>query len=122
MVATDIAARGLDINELSHVINFDLPEVPETYVHRIGRTGRAGLGGIAISFCDFEEKPLLKGIQKLIEKTIPVNTDNPYPLMDTIIKPKERFSRRSSTSRILDSRPSLNKPKKKTETVGKFRR
>lgn len=122
LVATDIAARGLDINELSHVINFDLPEVPETYVHRIGRTGRAGLGGIAISFCDFEEKPLLKGIQKLIEKTIPVNTDNPYPLMDTIIKPKERFSRRSSASRTLDSRPSFTKPKKKTETMGKFRR
>ena len=58
LVATDIAARGLDISELSHVVNYDLPEVPETYVHRIGRTGRAGLGGKAISFCDFEEKPL----------------------------------------------------------------
>ena len=80
LVATDIAARGIDINELSHVINYDLPNIPETYVHRIGRTGRAGLGGIAFSFCDEEEKPLLKDIEKLIGKKIPVVEDHPYPL------------------------------------------
>lgn len=57
LVATDIAARGIDIDELACVVNYDLPDVPETYVHRIGRTGRAGLEGIAISFCDFDEKP-----------------------------------------------------------------
>lgn len=72
LVATDIAARGLDVQELSHVINFDLPDVPETYVHRIGRTGRAGMGGTALSFCDIEEKENLKNIQKLIAKKIPV--------------------------------------------------
>jgi ATP-dependent RNA helicase RhlE len=72
LVATDIAARGLDVQELSHVINFDLPDVPETYVHRIGRTGRAGLGGTALSFCDIEERENLKNIQKLIAKKIPV--------------------------------------------------
>jgi len=82
LVATDIAARGIDIEELSHVIIFDLPEVPETYVHRIGRTGRAGLGGIAISFCDQEEKHLLRDIQKLIAKNIPVVEEHPYPLED----------------------------------------
>ena len=82
LVATDIAARGIDIEELSHVIIFDLPEVPETYVHRIGRTGRAGLGGIAISFCDQEEKHLLRDIQKLIVKNIPVVEEHPYPLVD----------------------------------------
>lgn len=82
MVATDIAARGIDIDELSHVFNFDLPEVPETYVHRIGRTGRAGLGGIAIAFCDQEEKPLLKEIQKLISKTLPVVEGHPFPLVE----------------------------------------
>ncbi len=71
LVATDIAARGLDIEELSHVINYDLPNIPETYVHRIGRTGRAGLSGIAISFCDELERPFLKDIQKLIGKAIP---------------------------------------------------
>jgi len=80
LVATDIAARGIDVDELSHVINFDLPNVPETYVHRIGRTGRAGLGGVALSFCDEDEKPYLKDIQKLISKTIPVIEDHPYPL------------------------------------------
>ncbi|HWQ77372.1 MAG TPA: DEAD/DEAH box helicase [Anaerovoracaceae bacterium] len=79
LVATDIAARGIDINELSHVINYDLPNVPETYVHRIGRTGRAGLGGAALSFCDTEERPLLKDIEKLIAKKIAVNEDHPYP-------------------------------------------
>jgi ATP-dependent RNA helicase RhlE len=78
LVATDIAARGIDIEELSHVINFNLPNIPETYVHRIGRTGRAGLSGIAISFCENEELPYLKDIEKLIKKTIPVVTDHPY--------------------------------------------
>jgi ATP-dependent RNA helicase RhlE len=82
LVATDIAARGIDVDELSHVIIYDLPEVPETYVHRIGRTGRAGLGGTAISFCDQEEKPLLKDIQKLISKNIPVVSDHPFPLVE----------------------------------------
>ncbi len=80
LVATDIAARGLDIEELSHVINYNLPEVPETYIHRIGRTGRAGLGGKAIAFCDAEEKPLLKDIQKLIKRTLPEVTEHPYTL------------------------------------------
>lgn len=72
LVATDIAARGIDVRELSHVFNFDIPNIPETYVHRIGRTGRAGLGGTAISFCDREEKEYLIDIQKLISKRIPV--------------------------------------------------
>lgn len=82
LVATDIAARGIDIDELSHVINYELPDIPETYVHRIGRTGRAGLEGIAISFCDFDEKSLLADIEKLIEKHVPVVEEHPYPLMD----------------------------------------
>ncbi len=73
LVATDIASRGLDISELPHVVNYELPNVPETYVHRIGRTGRAGQDGIAVSFCDVEEKTDLKNIQKLIGFTMPVN-------------------------------------------------
>lgn len=89
LVATDIAARGIDIDELSHVINFDLPNVPETYVHRIGRTARAGLGGSAISFCDFEEKPLLKDIEKLIRKRIHVVEEHPYPLTIDYVVPKQ---------------------------------
>ncbi|UQZ84593.1 ATP-dependent RNA helicase RhlE [Paenibacillus konkukensis] len=80
LVATDIAARGIDIEELSHVINYNLPNIPETYVHRIGRTGRAGLSGIAISFCEYEEIPYLKDIEKLIKQKIPVIGDHPYPM------------------------------------------
>jgi ATP-dependent RNA helicase RhlE len=78
LVATDIAARGIDIDDLTHVINFDLPDVPETYVHRIGRTGRAGASGVAISFCDYEEKINLADIHKLIAKKITVVKDHPY--------------------------------------------
>ncbi|MEO6832227.1 MAG: helicase-related protein, partial [Chitinophagaceae bacterium] len=80
LIATDIAARGIDIDELSHVINFELPNVPESYVHRIGRTGRAGLTGKAIAFCDEEELLFLKDIQKVIGKQIPVEENNPYPM------------------------------------------
>ena len=80
LVATDIAARGIDVDELSHVINFDMPNVAETYVHRIGRTGRAGLSGVALSFCDSEELGELKDINKLIGKPIPVVTDHPYAI------------------------------------------
>jgi ATP-dependent RNA helicase RhlE len=78
LVATDIAARGIDIDELSHVINYELPNVPETYVHRIGRTGRAGAHGFALSFCDREEKEYLRDIQKLITSVIPVDAEHPF--------------------------------------------
>lgn len=78
LVATDIAARGIDVDDMSHVINFDLPDVPETYVHRIGRTGRAGAEGIAYSFCDREETVELRDIQRLIGKKIPVKHDHPF--------------------------------------------
>jgi ATP-dependent RNA helicase RhlE len=77
-VATDIAARGIDVDELTHVINYELPNVPETYVHRIGRTGRAGLSGIALSFCEAEELPFLKDIQKLIGREIKVDRSHIY--------------------------------------------
>jgi ATP-dependent RNA helicase RhlE len=77
LVATDIAARGIDVDNLSHVINYDLPNIPETYVHRIGRTGRAGASGIALSFCDSEEKAYLRDITKLIAKNIPTLTYHP---------------------------------------------
>jgi ATP-dependent RNA helicase RhlE len=77
LVATDIAARGIDVESLSHVINYDLPNIPETYVHRIGRTGRAGASGIALSFCDSEEKAYLRDINRLIAKNIPTITYAP---------------------------------------------
>lgn len=80
LIATDIASRGIDVPELSHVINFDLPNVPETYVHRIGRTGRAGLGGRAVSFCAREERKYLRDIQALIRQKIAVVGNLPYAL------------------------------------------
>lgn len=80
LVATDIAARGIDIDELSHVFNYDLPNVPETYVHRIGRTGRAGNEGMAISFCAAEERKELRDIEKLAAIKIPVIEGHPYPM------------------------------------------
>ncbi len=82
LVATDIAARGIDVDELEYVINYELSNIAETYVHRIGRTGRAGAKGTAISFCDAEEKAYLKDTEKLIAKKIPVIEDHPFPLMD----------------------------------------
>ncbi len=85
LVATDIAARGIDIEELSHVFNYNLPEVPETYVHRIGRTGRAGHEGTAIAFCDFGEKEYLKGVEKLIGKPLLVVEDHPWPMQELAI-------------------------------------
>jgi ATP-dependent RNA helicase RhlE len=78
LVATDIAARGIDVDELTHVINYELPDIPETYVHRIGRTGRAGLSGTSFSFCEMEETAALRDIQKLIGKNIPVQENHPY--------------------------------------------
>lgn len=79
LVATDIAARGIDIDELAFVVNFEIPNIPETYVHRIGRTGRAGAEGKAISFCDIEERAYLRDIQKLIGLEIPVVNEHPFP-------------------------------------------
>ena len=80
LVATDIAARGIDIEQLPCVFNYNLPDVPETYVHRIGRTGRAGHEGIAISFCQFDERDELKGVEKLLGRAIPVVEDHPWPM------------------------------------------
>jgi ATP-dependent RNA helicase RhlE len=86
LVATDIAARGIDVDDLQFVINYDIPNVSETYVHRIGRTGRAGSNGTAFSFCDAEEKSDWKLIEKLIGKQIEVIEDNPYPMTDLFAK------------------------------------
>lgn len=90
LIATDIAARGIDVDLLSHVINYELPNIPETYVHRIGRTGRAGHEGTAISFCESEELPYLKDIQKLIGKNIPVIKDHPFITQEGIKAQSEK--------------------------------
>lgn len=94
LVATDIAARGIDIDNLSHVINYEVPNQPETYVHRIGRTGRAAASGIAISFCDAEEREYIRDIEKLIGQKIPVIENHPYPMQDFNPAPKSANDRR----------------------------
>ena len=123
LVATDIAARGLDIDELSHVINYNLPEVSETYVHRIGRTGRAGLGGVAISFCDQEEQSLLRDIEKLINKNIPVVEDHPYPLVEMLVELKEinrhHYSGNKSKPKRKNSNNNRNKNGQRKKTNSK---
>lgn len=93
LIATDIAARGIDISELSHVINYEIPEHAEVYVHRIGRTARAGFSGIAISLCDINEKRYLKDIEKLINQAIPVIDDHNYPMREFTLSPKNNNSR-----------------------------
>jgi ATP-dependent RNA helicase RhlE len=116
LVATDVAARGIDVEELSHVINYDLPNVPETYIHRIGRTGRAGLGGTAISFCDNQEKPDLRNIEKLTAKSIEIIKSHPYPLMNMVLEQNRDLANRphrASTERTgpkLDTRRDGKKP------------
>lgn len=89
LIATDIAARGIDISELSHVINYEIPEHAEVYVHRIGRTARAGFSGIAISLCDINEKRFLKDIEKLINQPIPVIDNHNYPMKEFTLAPKK---------------------------------
>ncbi|OCN04206.1 DEAD/DEAH box helicase [Erysipelotrichaceae bacterium MTC7] len=90
LIATDIASRGIDIHDLKYVINYDLPEQAESYVHRIGRTGRAGNRGTAISYCSYQEIPLLKDIEKLIKKKIHVLENEAYPLIDKTEKEKKK--------------------------------
>ena len=102
LVATDIAARGIDIDELGHVINYDLPNVPESYVHRIGRTGRAGASGKAISFCDAEEKEFLRDIEKLIRKAIPVVREHPF-VMNSNSRPAPVSAQQPSFNRQQSS-------------------
>ena len=107
LVATDIAARGIDVDDLEYVINFEIPNISETYVHRIGRTGRAGARGTAISFCDAEEKEYLRDIEKLITKKLKVVDDHPFPLLDNfpVKAVKQQFNKRapnrSGSSRSL---------------------
>ena len=104
LVATDIAARGIDIDELSHVINYDLPDVPETYVHRIGRTGRAGKEGVAITFCDEEERAMLISIEKVIGKSIPVLSEEEYKIVKIIPQAKKQDSSKNSNSKDFKKR------------------
>ncbi len=112
LIATDVAARGIDINELDAVINFDLPNIPETYVHRIGRTGRAELSGIAYSFCSADEKIYVQSIQQLIQKEIPVEESHPYPL-DPNAKAEIHKSKESESKHKKGRKSKASRQKKK---------
>ncbi len=127
LVATDIAARGLDIDRLSHVFNYNLPDVPETYVHRIGRTGRAGRDGVAIALCEFSEKPLLKDIEKLIGKPVPVVEKHPFPMTDfsepvrdkhgKIINAEDAEARQAARERSRERREAAKAAQEKATAV-----
>lgn len=115
LVATDIASRGIDIHELSYVVNYDMPDVPETYVHRIGRTGRAGYTGQSISYISFQEIEMLKDVEKLIKKKIKVLANEQYPLIDKSEKKKPMQSKRSKSTKPAKQVKPTRKPAKKTE-------
>lgn len=124
LVATDIAARGIDIEQLSLVINYELPNIPETYVHRIGRTGRANASGRAISFCNIEEIPYLKDIQKLIQQKLPVIEDHPFvdESKDEVItkkKPQQRSSRSSKGSTSSSDNRDRNRSRNNSRSRGR---
>jgi ATP-dependent RNA helicase RhlE len=111
LIATDVASRGIDIDNLDAVINFDIPNVPETYVHRIGRTGRAGNEGNSYSFCAADEKTYILTIEKLIGKSIPVKTEHPY-LLDPNAKPEVYIKRGSNTKKGRKSAASKKNKKR----------
>lgn len=99
LVATDVAARGIDIDKLSCVVNYNIPSEAEVYVHRIGRTGRAGAVGESVAFCDYGERELLKDVERLMDMEIDVIKDHPYPMVDTSIQPPDQRSRRQRSGR-----------------------
>ena len=112
LIATDVAARGIDINELDAVINFDMPNVPETYVHRIGRTGRASSYGSSYSLCSADEKAYIKTIQQLINTQIPIEENHPYPL-DPKAKPEVHKSKKTGSKHKKGRKSQASKKKKK---------
>ena len=119
LVATDIAARGIDIEQLPFVINFDIPNISETYVHRIGRTGRAGNSGLAISFCGKDEKPYWLDIEKLIRMKVKVVTDHPYTWKDKVVNPDAKPDLRNKDKNKIN--PNSNSRKSEASKKNKKR-
>jgi ATP-dependent RNA helicase RhlE len=122
LVATDIAARGIDVDNLEYVINFEIPNIPETYVHRIGRSGRAGAKGVSYSFCDAEEKTYVRDIEKLIGNRIPVNDKHPFHMADISVDKKPEKKPISTRSQHPNPKPKdvvHHKPARKLELIKK---
>ncbi|MCF8474314.1 MAG: DEAD/DEAH box helicase [Emcibacter sp.] len=127
LIATDVAARGIDVDDVTHVINFDLPNEPESYVHRIGRTARAGASGVSLSFCDHEERGYLRDIEKIIRQKLPLMVEHPYhfegienmdPHADkededprTGFKPRQNFGKNKPGRRAGNPKPHGNNPR-----------
>lgn len=123
LVATDIAARGIDVDELQYVINYEIPNIPETYVHRIGRTGRAGSDGTALSFCDAQEKAYLRDIEKLIGKSIPIIDEHDFPLVDhNPPEPAKQQSRKSHKGHNNGNRKNASRKKANSSNKKRVRR
>ncbi len=124
LIATDIASRGIDVDDLTHVVNYELPNVPETYVHRIGRTGRAGRTGVAYSFCKEDEMPLLRDIEKLIGKRIEVAGGTPFNKVatETEAKTPEKRAAKQQPQRSNNRRGSQQKPKPQSSRDPRSRR
>ena len=117
LVATDIASRGLDIDSVSHVFNFDLPDEPEVYVHRIGRTGRAGSSGMAFSFCDMEELDTLYSIEKLIRMRLNVDKEHPFH-EELLAEINERHHEKSDYRPKASARPEAQRKRRKFSSWG----
>jgi ATP-dependent RNA helicase RhlE len=116
LVATDVASRGIDVQDVSHVVNFDVPNVPETYVHRIGRTGRAGASGVALSLCDSGERPWLRDIERAIRRAVPI-TEHPFRAPAPESKPaRAKGAGTPSTSR--SSRGDTGNERARSQTGG----
>ena len=131
LVATDIASRGIDIDELEYVINYDLPETPETYVHRIGRTGRAGNFGVAISLCSYQEQSLLADIERVIRKEIKIKSNSKYPMVDLTEKQTKKTPQRKNdvsndkktkSEKTGDKKETKNSRNKKNKTSDKWKK
>ncbi|MDP6786324.1 MAG: DEAD/DEAH box helicase [Rhodospirillales bacterium] len=122
LVATDIAARGIDVEGVTHVINFELPNIPESYVHRIGRTARAGAGGIAISFCDHDERAYLRDIERAIRQSVPVFADHPYHSDEIANDPGPTVKGRGGRSRNGHARHGTPKKKRPNHYRGNAKR
>ena len=125
LIATDIAARGIDVSELGQVINYDIPNIAESYIHRIGRTGRAGLGGIAISFCDHTERKHLANIERLMKQTINIVEDHNFPSSTIVVREVNNYPKKNNkwnNSKPTDRNNKWNNPKPSTENGNKDNR
>ena len=117
LVATDVASRGIDVENITHVINFDLPNEPDNYIHRIGRTARAGASGVALSFCDLEERNYLNKIEKIIRQTIPIFDEHSFHSPDILNSKVNKTKKTRTRKRTFSTKKRRQKKRNKKLTV-----